>query len=127
MSASNIWVQVLSLVEARINRFTFSTWFKSTRFISDDGTALRVGVPNALFRDWFLKHYGPVVEQALAELDRHGTTVSYVPGSASLAVMSTTDDAQKALRILKRAGAGKRPVEGDELPVETAGSPRKKR
>ena len=96
MSASNIWVQVLSLVEGKINRFTFSTWFKSTSFISNDGTALRVGVPNALFRDWFLKHYAPVVEQALAELDRRGTTVSYVPGNASVAVMNTADHVDKA-------------------------------
>ena len=40
---------------------------------------------------------------------------------------SSRGDVQKALRILKRAGAGKPPVEGDELPVETARSSRKKR
>lgn len=40
---------------------------------------------------------------------------------------SRRGDVHKALRILKRAGAGNPPVEGDELPVETARSPRKKR
>ena len=40
---------------------------------------------------------------------------------------SRRGDVPKALRILKRIGAGKAPVEGDELPVEAARSPRKKR
>lgn len=78
MSGSNLWDQVLSRVEARVNRFTFSTWFRPTSFMSDDGAALRVSVPNILFCDWFLKHYAPIVEEALAELDRSGTSVSYV-------------------------------------------------
>jgi chromosomal replication initiation ATPase DnaA len=78
MNASSIWDHLLSRVEARNNRFAFSTWFKPVRFISDDGVALRVAVPNALFRDWFLKHYAPIVEETLAELERGGTTVSYL-------------------------------------------------
>ena len=65
MSSGNIWVQVLTRVEARMNRVTDSTWFKSTSFISDDGTGLRIGVPNGLFRDWFMKRYAPIVEQVL--------------------------------------------------------------
>ena len=40
---------------------------------------------------------------------------------------SRRGDVPKALRIPKRTGAGNPPVEGDELPVETARSARKKR
>lgn len=35
-------------------------------------------------------------------------------------------DVRKALRILKRAGVGQPPLEGDELPVETARRVRRK-
>ena len=78
MSMSNIWNDVAVLVAARTNRFAFSAWFKPVKFISDDGVALRVLVPNGLFREWFLTHYSPIVEQALAELGRDGTIVSYL-------------------------------------------------
>jgi chromosomal replication initiation ATPase DnaA len=82
MNTSNLWDQVLALVEAR-SRLTFSTWFKPVRFISEDETALRVSVPNALFRDWFLKHHAPLVEEILADLGRGDTTVSYLTDEGS--------------------------------------------
>lgn len=78
MNTSSIWDQITVLVAAKTNRFAFSTWFKPVKLISDDGVALRVSVPNALFRDWFLTHYAPLVAQTLPELGRSGTIVSYV-------------------------------------------------
>ena len=89
MNTNNIWDQVLSRVEGRKNRFAFSTWFRPTRFISDDGVELRVSVPNALFRDWFLKHYAPVVEETLAELESDGRIVRYVTDEATTRGPST--------------------------------------
>ena len=65
MSMSSIWDQVAVLIAARTTRFTFSTWFKPVKFSSDDGVALRLLVPNGLFREWFLTHYSPIVEQTL--------------------------------------------------------------
>ena len=56
MTGSNIWDQVLSRIEAKVNRHSFYTWFKPTSFVADDG-AIRVRVPNALFSDWLTKHY----------------------------------------------------------------------
>ena len=89
MNTSNIWDQVLSLVEGRKNRLAFSTWFRPTRFISDDGVELRISVPNALFRDWFLKHYAPIVDETLAEIERGGTIVRYVTDEATTSAPST--------------------------------------
>ncbi len=78
MSGSTVWDAVLSNVETRGNRFTLSTWFKPINLISDKGTELQVCVPNALFRDWFLKHYAATLEEILVEVGRGDTTVSYV-------------------------------------------------
>ena len=49
MSDGNIWDRVLARIEAKVNRHSFYTWFKPTAFVADDGTAIRVRVPNALF------------------------------------------------------------------------------
>jgi chromosomal replication initiator protein len=78
MSASNIWDLVLSRVEAKVNRHSFSTWFRPTTFLSDDGSRVRVRVPNTLFRDWLPKHYAAVLEEAFAELNRPGAAVDFV-------------------------------------------------
>ena len=40
--------------------------------------AIRVRVPNALFRDWLTKHYAAVLDEALGEVERTGTPVAFV-------------------------------------------------
>ena len=74
----NIWDQVLSRIETKVNRHSFYTWFKPTSFVSDDGGAIRVRVPNGLFRDWLTKHYSAVLDEALSEVSRKGTAVAFV-------------------------------------------------
>jgi chromosomal replication initiator protein len=74
----SIWDQVLSRIETKVNRHIFYTWFKPTTFVHDDGGSLKVRVPNALFRDWLTKHYAAVLDEALSEVDRKGTAVTFV-------------------------------------------------
>src|SRR5262245_16825272 len=78
MTGSNIWDQVLARIETKVNRHSFYTWFKPTAFVSDRDGAIRVRVPNALFRDWLTKHYAAVIDEALAEVQRPGAPVSFV-------------------------------------------------
>ncbi|HEY0876765.1 MAG TPA: chromosomal replication initiator protein DnaA [Vicinamibacterales bacterium] len=78
----NIWEQVLSRIETKVNRHSFYTWFKPTSYVADEGAAIRVRVPNALFRDWLTKHYAAVLMEALAEVDRKGVSVSFVTEEA---------------------------------------------
>ena len=74
----SIWDQVLSRIETKVNRHIFYTWFKPTSFVADTEGSLRVRVPNALFRDWLTKHYAGVLDEALSEVDRKGTVVTFV-------------------------------------------------
>jgi chromosomal replication initiator protein len=78
MTASNIWDQVLARVETKVNRHSFYTWFKPTSFVADHDGAIRVRVPNALFRDWLTKHYAAVIDESLAEVQRPGAPVTFV-------------------------------------------------
>src|SRR3954452_21844064 len=78
MTGSSIWDQVLTRIETKVNRHIFYTWFKPTAFVADDGVLLRVRVPNGLFRDWLTKHYAAVLDEALGEIDRKGTAVTFV-------------------------------------------------
>ena len=74
----SIWDQVLSRIETKVNRHIFYTWFKPTSFVRDEGGSLKVRVPNALFRDWLTKHYAGVLDEALSEVDRKGTAVTFL-------------------------------------------------
>ena len=97
MIASNIWEEILSRVQAKVNRHSFYTWFKPTAFVADDGTTVTVRVPNALFKDWITKHYSGVIAEALDEVRRTEALVSFVA--------SGTPEAEA------RAAAAPRPAE----------------
>jgi chromosomal replication initiator protein len=74
----NIWEQTLARIETKVNRHSFYTWFKPTSCILDEGDHLTIRVPNGLFRDWLLKHYGGIMADALAEIGRPGTLLTFV-------------------------------------------------
>ena len=57
----NLWDEILARIETKVNRHSFYTWFKPTSFLALDATSVRVRVPNALFRDWLVKHYSGVM------------------------------------------------------------------
>jgi len=73
-----IWDQVLARVETKVNRHSFSTWFRRTEFVGDDGHRVTIRVPDTVFRDWLLKHYSGVLADALAEIGRSDTALAFV-------------------------------------------------
>jgi chromosomal replication initiator protein len=58
------WQQVLSVIEEKVNRQSYDTWFKPTQLVRHDGEALYVRVPNAYFQDWLNDHIDVVIEAA---------------------------------------------------------------
>jgi len=75
---TSIWDQILARIESKVNRHSFSTWFKPTSFVADGGNAITVRVPNPLFKDWLTKHYSVVLTEALAEVRRAETSLVFV-------------------------------------------------
>jgi chromosomal replication initiator protein len=66
--SEKLWDAVLARIEAKINRHSFATWFRPTLFLSQEDDALRIGVPNAQFREWLSKNYLGVLHEALIEV-----------------------------------------------------------
>ena len=77
--SANVWAQILSRIETKVNRHSFYTWFEPTSFVEDAGGTVTVRVPNPLFRDWLTKHYSAVIDEAIAEVSRQGTLIAFVP------------------------------------------------
>jgi chromosomal replication initiator protein len=95
MTGSNIWDRVLTRIEAKVNRHSFYTWFKPTAFVADESGAIRVRVPNGLFRDWLTKHYSAVLSEALGEVDRPEAQVVFVTDEAIKPAESPLEPASK--------------------------------
>ncbi len=66
--SADLWDQILARVEGKVNRHSFATWFRPTSYVSQDGNRLRIGVPNAQFREWLSKNYQGVLAEALLDL-----------------------------------------------------------
>jgi len=82
MSGTSIWNQVLSLIEGQVGRHSFSTWFKPTTLLADEGKTLRIRVPNPLFVEWLPKHYSVVLAEALRDAGRPEADLVFVPDTA---------------------------------------------
>src|SRR5712671_5827931 len=87
---TSIWDQILSRIETKVNRHSFSTWFKPTTFMTDGGRSITVRVPNTLFKDWLTKHYSVVLSEALAEVRRPETSLVFVAQPVAAAEAAVT-------------------------------------
>ena len=74
----NLWEEILSRIETKVNRHSFYTWFRPTTFVTDDRTSVTVRVPNGLFKAWLTKHYSSVINEAMSELKRPNLTVHFL-------------------------------------------------
>jgi chromosomal replication initiator protein len=82
MDDRNIWEQILDRVETKLNQHTFYSWFKGTSLDRDDGALVVVRVANPLVKNWLLRNYSAVLDEALAEVGRRGSQVSFITGAA---------------------------------------------
>lgn len=82
MPTTNIWDQVLTIIEGKVGPHSFSTWFKPTSLAVDEGRSLVVRVPAPLYVEWLPRHYSVVLTEALAEVGRAQVQLVFQVGAA---------------------------------------------
>ena len=80
-SSTDVWTQVLSRIETKVDQRSFRTWFQPTALIADQGEKLTIRVPSVLCRDWLAKHYASVISEAASEVARGGLKIAFVIGA----------------------------------------------
>ena len=75
-SALNPWLRVLTALEKKINRQTFDTWFKPTRFNRIEGKVLVVTVPNREF-EHIGERYNDLILEAVDQIGVEVDEVSF--------------------------------------------------
>ena len=83
---TNVWDEILSRTENKVNRHSFYTWFKPTVFVGETDNEITVRVPNGLFRDWLTTHYSGVINEAVSEIGRNGTRITFVAAGETSSV-----------------------------------------
>jgi chromosomal replication initiator protein len=76
--SANVWDQILTRLEAKVNRHSYYTWFKPTELLADQGHTITVRVPNPMFKEWLAKHYSAVMAEVLKEISRPDVRLVYV-------------------------------------------------
>ena len=72
----NYWVRILGALEKKINRQSFETWLKPTRFSHIQGKTLYVRIPSAEFQD-VCEKYTDLIQEAVDNLGLDIETVTF--------------------------------------------------
>ena len=88
-TAVGVWDQVLAKIETKLNPHSFATWFRPTESLGQEGSTLRVRVPNPQFRDWLQRNYQGLISEVLLEIGHGDLDLCFEPApSAAPAVGS---------------------------------------
>ena len=109
-ASPNPWVLVLDALEKKVNRHSYETWLKPTRFSHSKGPTLFVKVPNPDFCHIGEK-YGDLISEAIENLGLEYQDVEFV-----------TDQEQRSGKNERRSGDGLSSEAAVELPASTENS-----
>src|SRR3989338_10588827 len=72
------WESCLNEIESSISKANFSTWFKHTHLIKEDGGVVFVGVPNEFVKEWLVNKYHKLIMQTLEKFFNYVRGVEYI-------------------------------------------------
>lgn len=78
MDYKQLWQSVLVEMELAISSANFSTWFKDTRIVKEDGGVVVLSVPNAFVKEWLLTKYHNAILRSLRNLNNSIHAIEYV-------------------------------------------------
>ena len=78
MDNKQLWNSVLHEVELTVSKANFSTWFRNTCVVKQDGGTVFVGVPNEFAKDWLFNKYHKIILRSLRDLGEGVRGLEYV-------------------------------------------------
>ncbi len=64
----NPWLQIMDVLQKKIDKNSYETWFEPTSYIGQETNSLYIKVPNSYFKDWLAYHYSSVISICCQEL-----------------------------------------------------------
>lgn len=78
MDYKQLWQKVLVEIELGISSANFTTWFKDTRIVKEEGGVVVLSVPNAFVKEWLITKYHNTILRSLRNLENSIHSVEYV-------------------------------------------------
>lgn len=73
-----LWLQILSVIQKKLNKSSFDTWFKATQAISISDTKAIISAPNSFAVEWLQSRYTNLVSAAINEYLNKQVEVTFV-------------------------------------------------
>ncbi|MEX0919420.1 MAG: chromosomal replication initiator protein DnaA [Parcubacteria group bacterium] len=73
-----LWQRVLVEIELTVSNANFTTWFKDTRIVKEDGGVIVLSVPNAFVKEWLLTKYHNTILRSLRNIESSVHAIEYV-------------------------------------------------
>ena len=77
MDTKQLWKNCLDEIEVNISKANFSTWFKNTSILREEGGVIYVAVPNEFVRDWLKNKYHKMITKIIADTYENMRAVEY--------------------------------------------------
>lgn len=78
MDLKELWEKSLAEIEINISKANFTTWFKNTSIVKEDGGILQIGVPNEFVKDWLYNKFHKLILKTLIGYNDSIRGVEYV-------------------------------------------------
>ncbi len=91
LDTKELWGKCLLEIEGELSKANFSTWFKNTFILKEDGGVIQIGVPNEFVKDWLLNKYSKLIMRVL------NNNYEYVRGAEY--VIAKNESKQKAEEV----------------------------
>jgi chromosomal replication initiator protein len=70
MDFSKVWEEILFLIESKMSKQGFDTWFGQSRLISFDGKRMVIEVPSKFHRDWIRERHWTTLTEVITEVTK---------------------------------------------------------
>lgn len=78
MDKKELWNNCLGEIETSISKANFTTWFKNTSIINEEGGVVTIGVPNEFVKDWLYNKFHKLILKTLIGNNENIRSVEYV-------------------------------------------------
>ncbi len=99
-----LWDNCLLEIESTVSKANFSTWFKNTHVLKEEGKVVYIGVPNEFVKDWLSTKYHNVILKTFRNFYDDVRNIEYVitkfePKKADLVKNTEQDFINKELPL----------------------------
>ncbi len=70
MDQERVWEEILLLIENRMSKQGYDTWFSQSKLLSIDGNRLLIDVPSKFHRDWIKEHHWGILSEVIREVTK---------------------------------------------------------